>query len=84
MSFFIRATPYKPQANLLKRGPKILLHLRYVVDGRILSILAQADLKNIEPLIFYKHILRKVLKMTLLLKRGANLAIFLERLDRLS
>jgi len=40
---------------LLKQGRQILLNLGYVIEARVLRILAQAVSKNIDPFRFYEH-----------------------------
>jgi hypothetical protein len=52
-----------------------LFNLIYVVEGRILRILALADLKNIESPVFFISILRKTLKLFLSKIGGMNVAV---------
>ena len=53
--------------TLLKQGHQILLNLRYVIEGKILRIFAQAVFK-ILIFRFFMTILRKALKLTIFIK----------------
>lgn len=62
---------------MLNRGRPILLNLGYVVENKILRILTQADLKNIEPLISYESS-KKSPKISQFQRRNFGVAISLE------
>ena len=62
---------------MLNRDRPILLNLGYVVENKILRILTQADLKNIEPLISYESS-KKSPKISQFQRRNFGVAISLE------
>jgi hypothetical protein len=62
----IWASSYKPRLNLL--------NLVYIVKARVLWLLTQTVLKNIELSIFYEY-LRKVLKLTISAREDTNVFI---------
>ena len=59
---------------MLNEGHQILLNLGYFVEKKILRILTQADLKNIEPLIIYESS-KKSPKISQFQRRGFGVAI---------
>ena len=46
---------HNPGANLLNRNCETLVISKYIVEERVLEILAQPILKNIEPSLFYEY-----------------------------